>query len=192
MKQDSFLPKHGQAKALRAHGGELAKNRRKTLRPLDPKQALHVVLRSSQARGRWSMLDRKHSRHIHDFTHRLAERKGVRIYRFANVGNHVHLLVRARSRRSFQAFLRELSGGIALIVTGARKGASLRKNETGRGFWDYLAFTRIVKWGRDFDGMERYLIKNLFEAMGVPMRRLLAQGYRIVTTSADGAVPDTS
>jgi hypothetical protein len=33
-----------------------------------------------------------------------AERSGVKVYDFANVGSHLHLLVRARRRQSFQAF----------------------------------------------------------------------------------------
>lgn len=82
--------------------------------------------------------------------------------------------------------MRQLAGGIALIVTGAKKGAALTKNEADRGFWDHLAFTRIVRFGSDFEGVARYLIQNLFEAAGVPMKKLLAQGYRILTINKDG------
>jgi REP element-mobilizing transposase RayT len=119
---------------------------------------------------------------------KLSKRWGVRVYRYANVGNHIHLLIKVPSRTVWQRFLRELAGGIAIIVTGAKKGAALARNNTGRGFWDGLAFTRIVSFGRDFDGVARYVIKNLFEAMGVPMKKLLAQGYRILTISKDGII----
>lgn len=132
------------------------------------------------------MLSPKHARHIHDLTHQLARRRGVRLFRFANVGNHVHLLIQAPSRAAFQSFLRELAGAIAIIVTGAKKGNSLEANPTGRGFWDHLAFTRIVSFGRDFAGVMRYLIKNLFEAMGIPMKKLLAQGIRVISVESDG------
>ena len=132
------------------------------------------------------MLHPKHCDHIHRITEKLAKRWGVRLYRFANVGNHIHLLLKVPSRVVWQRFLRELTGGIAIIVTGAKKGTSLKKNETGRGFWDHLAFTRIVYFGRDFQNVGRYLIKNLFEAAGVPVRKFLAQGYRIITVSRDG------
>jgi hypothetical protein len=49
-------------KTRSTHGGELARGKRKTMRPLDPKQALHLVLRSSKAKGSLSMLHpiRKH------------------------------------------------------------------------------------------------------------------------------------
>ncbi|MGK5082689.1 hypothetical protein WDW37_05230 [Bdellovibrionota bacterium FG-1] len=36
--------------------------------------------------------------------------------------------------------------------------------------------------------MGRYLIKNLFEAAGIPMKKLLARGYRVCTTSKDGVI----
>ena len=84
--------------------------------------------------------------------------------------------------------MRQLAGGIAIIVTGAKKGAALARNSTGRGYWDELAFTRIVQFGRDYENMGRYLIKNLFEAAGVPMKKYLARGYRICTVSKDGVL----
>ncbi len=53
MKQQSFLPK-----LPTAHGGDLRNGRRKVARPFSHKNAIHVVLRSHRARGRWSMLAR--------------------------------------------------------------------------------------------------------------------------------------
>lgn len=57
-----------------------------------------------------------------------------------------------------------------MIVTGAKKGAVLAKNLSGRGFWDTFVF---------FENMGRYLIKNISESAGVPMKKLLEQGYKI-------------
>ena len=187
-KRDSYLPGFNSKTAAISHGGEHAQGKRKSRRPIDPKQALHVVLRSSKARGESSMLHPKHCDPIHDFVHKIAKRWGVKLYRYANVGNHIHMLIKVPSRAVWQRFLREVAGGIALIITGARKGSALTRNDSGRGFWDHLAFTRIVHFGRDFEGMKRYLIKNLFEAMGVPMKKLLAQGYRVCIIGKDGAI----
>ena len=187
-KRDSFLPGFNSKTAVISHGGDHTQGKRKTRRPIDPRQALHVVLRSSRARGELSLLHPKHCDPIHQFTHKLAKRWGVRLYRYANVGNHIHLLIKVPSRAVWQRFLRELAGGIAIIVTGARKGVALVKNDNGRGFWDGLAFTRIVHFGRDFVNMGRYLIKNLFEAAGVPMKKLLGQGLRVISVSRDGLV----
>ena len=171
-----------------AHGGAHTAGRRKLRRPIDPQQALHLVLRSSCARGSLSMLHPKHCNAIEKFTHRLAKQWGVRVYRYSNIGNHLHLLIKVPSRAVWQRFLRELAGTIAIMVTGARNGAALAKNASGRGFWDQLAFTRIVKFGRDFENVGRYVIKNLFEAAGVPVKQLLAKGFRILHISQDGRI----
>lgn len=90
---------------------------------------------------------------------RLESYFGVRVYRFAIAGNHIHLLVKAPNRKSFQGFLRKLSGSIAQLVTKARKG-----NPVGR-FWDALAFSRVISWGKDFKSVNFYIQKNLIEAL---------------------------
>ena len=146
------------------HGGETRPKRRKLARPIDPKRPLHVVLRSSRARGNWSLLHPRHKGRVYGLVESISERYDVRVYRFANVGNHVHLLVQAKSRKNFQAFLRVLSGAIAFVVTGAKKG-----NPVGR-FWDHLAYSRVVGWGKDFDRVRNYLILNLLEGFGVLKR----------------------
>jgi hypothetical protein len=178
-----------------AHGGELARGHRKGPRPFDPKQALHVVLRSSKARGGLSMLHPRHCNHIRTLVERLQRRRAVRVYGYANVGNHLHLLIRAKSRADWQAFIREFSGGVAMLVTGARKGTGLRRSHdpslpesARRGFWDGLVFTRIVGWGRDFTRVADYVSLNLWEGLGIPLRRYLARGYRCLEISEDGAV----
>ncbi|MCM2276741.1 MAG: hypothetical protein NDJ89_01535 [Oligoflexia bacterium] len=187
-KYATFLPGLNMKSLSASHGGELSPGKRKSARPIDPKQALHIVMRSSKARGELSMLHPRHCAHIHALAERLASRWGVRLYRYANVGSHLHLLVKVPSRAVCQRFLRELAGGIAIVVTGAKKGIPLRKNASDRGFWDHLVFTRIVRFGRDYENVGRYLVKNLFEGAGVPMKRLLAEGLRILTVSQNGEI----
>ena len=178
-----------------AHGGEHTQKKRKGKRPFDPKQALHVVLRSSLARGQYSMLRPSHCNHIRNLMDRLKTRWNISVYRYANVGNHLHLLIRAKSREDWQGFIREFSGGIAMIVTGAKKGNGLPRSKSKdipesakRGFWDYLVFSRIVAFGKDFKGVAEYVLKNLWEGAGVPVREILHRGYRILEISEDGAV----
>jgi REP element-mobilizing transposase RayT len=91
----------------------------------------------------------------------LASRTGVRVYEYANVGNHVHLLVRAKHRSAFQRFLRSFAGVAARLITGARRGRSV-----GR-FWDRLAYSRVVSWGREFRCVREYVIRNELEFLGV-------------------------
>ncbi|MCM2278658.1 MAG: transposase [Oligoflexia bacterium] len=178
-----------------AHGGDHAVGKRKERRPFDPKQALHVVLRSSKARGEHSLLHPRHRNHVLALVNRLKARRGIAVYRYANVGNHLHLLIRAKTRADWQGFIRELSGGIAMIVTGAKKGNALpraRRSElpesAQRGFWDGLAYSRIVSFGPDFRNVAQYVLMNLWEAAGVPLREYLDRGIRILEISEDGLV----
>jgi hypothetical protein len=55
----------------------------------------------------------------------MARRFDIRVYDFANVGSHLHLLVRCRRREAFQGFLRSFAGIVARKVTGAKR-AGLR------------------------------------------------------------------
>ena len=47
-----------------------------------------------------------------------------------------------------------------MLVTGARKG-----NPVGR-FWDQLAYSRVLTWGRQFKVLQNYIAKNTVEAFG--------------------------
>lgn len=159
------------------HGGEIRKGLRKLERPLDTKRAIHLTLRSSRARGPWSLLNPKHRFAVERRMHDAARKYGVKVYRFANVGNHLHILIKTRDRKSFQDFLREFSGRVAMMVSKARKGSPV-----GR-FWDELAYSRVVEWGRDFKNVTRYFVKNLFEAEGTYGPREKARGLGLVWLS---------
>lgn len=154
------------------HGGAIRKGRRKIARPFDPKRALHVVMRSDRARGDWSFLHPKNKGRVHALAEILATRAGVRVYRWANAGNHLHFLVKAPSREALTTYLRMLGGLLARLVTGARKGRPVGK------FWAALTYSRVVGFGREFTRVKDYLAKNTLEALGfdrqkfgaIPMR----------------------
>jgi REP element-mobilizing transposase RayT len=153
------------------HGGVVGRGRRKLERPVSTRRPMHVVLQSDRARGAWSM--RKHERGVREALRACVSRSGVRVYEFANVGSHLHLLVRARRREAFQRFLRTFAGIVARVVTGARRGRPLR----GGPFWSTLAWSRVVAWGRDYWGMRNYIFRNRIEATdGAGIRRALEHG----------------
>jgi REP element-mobilizing transposase RayT len=144
-----------------SHGGELANGRRKIARPIATKKTMHLVLRATAARGKYSMLRPVNARFVETTLEYVSRRHHVRVYEFANVGNHLHLLVRASTREGFKNFLRVLAGRIAQRVTGARKG-----KPWGGRFWDLLVFSRIVEWGRAFATARGYVFQNELEALG--------------------------
>jgi REP element-mobilizing transposase RayT len=170
MQQPLLLPRGLGAELARTeHGGALRRGRRKLERPVSTRRPMHVVLASKRAQGDWSL--RKHARSVRSTLRALAQRFGIRVYRFANVGTHLHLLVRARRREAFQAFLRSFAGIVARRVTGARRG-----RPSGR-FFSALAWSRVVSWGRDYFGVRHYVFRNAIEGNeGTAVRRALETG----------------
>lgn len=142
------------------HGGSLNKGRRKEARPLTTKRPIHVVLRASRARGPWSFLLPKNRRQVDQLVSKTSKKFGVKVSQLANSGNHLHLVVQGKRRQGLQSFLRTLPALLARKITGAKKGAP-------RGqFWDALAYTRVVTWGRELVALKRYLLRNDLEAVG--------------------------
>jgi len=168
-----FSSKIGAELRRTEHGGDFRRHRRKLERPVSTRRPMHVVLRSERARGNWSL--RRHQTKIREALRACVVRSGVRVYDFANVGSHMHLLVRARRREDFQSFLRSFAGIVARVITGARRGQPLR----GGPFWSALAWSRVVAWGRDYWGVRHYVFRNRIEATdGLAIRRALEQGSR--------------
>lgn len=153
------------------HGGDASRRGRKLERPVSTRKPMHVTLHSQRASGAWSLL--RHKNAVRNALRACSQRSGVRIYDFANVGSHLHLLVRARRREAFQAFLRSFAGIVARAVTGARRGLPIR----GGPFWNALAWSRVVTWGRDYETVRRYIFHNQIEAsQGKGIRRAYEHG----------------
>jgi REP element-mobilizing transposase RayT len=143
------------------HGGDIRKGKRKLARPFDQRRPIHLTLRSERARGDLSMLKVRRAEAIDRLVKRLAAENRIKIYQYANSGNHLHLLLHAKDHRGFKRFLRTLGALVARLVTGAKKG-----NPTGK-FWTALAWTRIVNWGRHLFNEGYYVIQNELEAEGL-------------------------
>jgi REP element-mobilizing transposase RayT len=151
------------------HGGDVRRGQRKLERPVSTRRPMHVVLASRRARGPWSL--RKHDRVVREVLRRMARRFEVRIYDFANVGTHLHLVVRARRREGFQGFLRSFAGVLTRRITGAE-----RSRPCGR-FFASLAWSRVVTWGRDYWGLRHYVFRNQIEGdRGPRIRQAFERG----------------
>jgi len=142
------------------HGGSLAKGKRKTERPFNPKKPIHVVLRSTRAKGKYSFLHLKNKTNVDSTVYDQAMKCGLTLYNYSNNGNHLHLVLRAKTQECLQKFLRSVTGVIARKVTGAKKG-----NPKGK-FWDSLVFSRVSEWGKPHENLQNYVIRNILEAAG--------------------------
>ena len=133
--------------ALIFGGSQLARGTSpKVARPLEPTLPIHLVLNAERSAMRLP----KHFARVNDIVHGVAAKRRVRIYQYANVGNHLHVLLKLPDRAAWAAFIREVSGRIARL--------------TGVG-WTSRPFTRIVRnWKSAYRTAESYVALNHFEA----------------------------
>ena len=160
------------APGRRAHGGSLSKGVRKLSRPLDRKRPVHLVFKSSSARGALSFLRPDHRLAVDRIIAKRAKQFAVKIHGKEVMSNHIHLVASFSNRTLFQNFMRTVSALIARHVTGARRGRPF-----GKRFWDDLLFSRVVSGRRDFRGLTSYLQKNQIERDIHPIARLAVEEY---------------
>jgi REP element-mobilizing transposase RayT len=135
-------------------GGGLLKGNPKTKRPLDSKLPIHLTLRAKKSVLRLP----KNFAKVTNIIHESAEKHGVKIYKFANVGNHIHLALKIPRVGSWAGFIRELTGRIALAC---------RYTKAEKGFWMFRPHTRIVRgWKKAFGIVKDYIYLNWCEAEG--------------------------
>ncbi len=183
-KQLSFF--QDTARTRKFFGGALLEGKRKSMRPLSSKEAIHFVLRSSWAMGSDSFLAQRNRSQVDRLISRFAKKFGVRIYERAINSNHIHLLLTMTNRRLYRAFIKAVSGQIASLVMNQQSflefSRSRQKSSAGDGskstkygnraqrgkdgFWEFRPFSRVVNWGRDFKMCVNYLKQNVLEAFG--------------------------
>jgi REP element-mobilizing transposase RayT len=190
MKQLSFI-----RNPRRDHGGILALGKRRSRRPLNINKPVHLVLRSDLAKGSRSLL--RNQALVLRTLEKFAKRFHICIYEKAVCGNHIHIFAKANSKRDLQNFFRVFAGQVAQGIlqkfplqkheqkafTGRRGGTPQhRKNQ--RTFWSFLLYSRIVSWGRDYQRVVNYVVRNTKEALG-----LIPYKERKPWLSSAGAVP---
>jgi REP element-mobilizing transposase RayT len=93
-----------------------------------------------------------------------AKKHGVTIYRYANVGNHLHMVIKIPARTRWSAFIRELTGRIAHKMHGFKKSEE--------NFWLQRPFTRVIRgWRKAFQTALQYVELNHLEADGFISRK---------------------
>jgi REP element-mobilizing transposase RayT len=141
-------------------------------RPISTKQAIHLVMRSEIARGSRSLL--LHAGRIEGILKKQARRHGVRLYRLANAGNHLHIVVKLERRGALAPLLRATTGLIARLVLKAERGrpaldvqkAPSAFQHRPTRFWDARPFSRLIAWGKDYLQVKDYLELNTLETKG--------------------------
>lgn len=161
-------------------GGALLKKRRfRVARPVSTKETMHLVLKSSIARGSLSFRMPFHRSKIAAIIRRSCTKFGVTLVRASNNSNHLHLHLKFGSRELYKRFVRSITGQIAMAVTGARKAKPISKLIGKKSFWDARPYTRIAHGRRGFKIVDEYVKLNQLEAEGIiPKRRERLRGVK--------------
>ena len=194
------------------YGGSLRTTRRsrETPRPLAVKKSMHVVMRSSLAKGSRSFQSGRNAKKIAELIRIHAARNHVRVFSFANVGNHIHLHIQLSYRKGYARFIRALTSAIAMHVMGWNRwtgGKARVRAQTQQGntlaqdsadsasaaspqrFWDFRPYTNVVTSWTGFLRLKDYVQINQFEAGGLPrsMACLIVKGSDVFRKAAHAA-----
>ncbi|MGE4132453.1 MAG: transposase [Bdellovibrionales bacterium] len=157
----------GLLRLIEAHPTFCLKTRkgRRDGRPLSITNSMHLVLRSSKARGPWSFKLKKNRYAIQKICQKFAHKNAVQIVSMANVGNHLHLQIQLGHRGGYKPFIRAISAAIVMTVTGVNRWTRGRI-KAGK-FWDHRPFTRIVMGYGAKLALQDYILINQLEGGGI-------------------------
>ncbi len=164
-------------------GSFLKKSHAKVARPLSTKFPMHIVLKSSQAKGSLSFLFPKNQKIVKSLLKRASSLFRIQVLEFSNNGNHLHLLIRGHRREDIKNFLRTLSALLPRYIQGRHKGLKGRigmRNHVNalnpeasedlvckNSFWDQRAFSRIVEGYKGYVVARDYVLMNHLESLGI-------------------------
>ncbi|MCC7405672.1 MAG: transposase [Bdellovibrionales bacterium] len=141
-------------------GGSHQQSHPKAKRPFSRRHLIHLILKSSQAKGSRSFLHKNNSPRVNQLVRRQARLNGIQLNDYVNVGNHLHLLIKCAHRRQLIRFVRAVTGLIPRIILNCERGNPLPKS-----FWDGRPFTKILALGRrTFLVIRKYFAKNRIQA----------------------------
>ena len=149
------------------YGGTYLKTRigRARPRPLSTTHTMHLVVRSSKARGDWSFTRKGNRQAIEAILRKFARKHGVSLLKLGIVGNHLHIHLKLWKRAAYRPFIRATTAAIAMAITGASRWRPLKKAAKDR-FWDYRPFTRVVLGSKAFKRLQEYIALNQLEGFG--------------------------
>jgi REP element-mobilizing transposase RayT len=165
-----------------AYGGVLRKKLSgRGARTLSTRFSMHLVLRSSAAKGAWSFVRPSNRHMVNQVLAKQAERSGVTILGIGNAGNHLHLRVKFSNHKQYFKFIRAVAGEIALKIKRIPNPHSRKKN-----FWDERPFSSIVATAKYVNRLTDYIKINHLEGQGFvrAFARLVVEKWR------DGSWPE--
>lgn len=126
----------------------------------------------------------------------ISKQFGIKILKFANVGNHLHLAIKLpgstmTSRRQYAKWIRLLTSRLAFHIGGSKKGLPFRDENGMRAkFWDAIPFSRVIHGRRGWDIISRYVLKNELESQGVSATVAVAMAHEMFESARALDQPD--
>ncbi len=145
-------------------------------RPRGTDRSMHVVIKSDLAKGNFNL--RRHQEKIRRLIFKIGFKRNVRVYRFVNVGNHIHMSLRLKNVSSWKGFISGITGGIASIV-------GFKKSPSQPTFWNARPFTRAVNWGSDYRQLKDYFAYNFLQTTELIPVKKTKNWRRVVSLFAD-------
>ena len=143
-------------------GTLLKKSHAKVARPLSTKHAMHLIFRSSQARGGWSFLQPYNVKLIQNIIKRQGKTFRITLLAQKNAGTYLQFVIRGKTKNEIKNFIRTISALIARYTQRVHKGSAAKKE-----FWDQRPFTRIVEGYTGLRVALGNIVQNELEALGV-------------------------
>ncbi len=167
-----------------AHGGVLRRRRAgRTRRPISTRFSMHLVLRSSFARGALSFVQPQTRHLINLLLAKHSAASGVRILGVGNAGNHLHLRVQVPHSAGYKHFVRALTGELALKL---KRLAKHKLIEIHKNFWDQRPFSSIAGTLKYQNRLADYIKINQLEGGG--FKRAFAR--LVVSRWREGSFPE--
>jgi len=150
-------------KLKKPYGGSLQTTRegRAIPRPLTTRHSMHLVLRSTKARGALSFTKPKNKKTIEAIVQKFSRKYSITIITMAIVGNHMHLQLKLKYKEHYNAFIRATTAAIAMAITKAS-----RINPMKEKFWDRRPFSRVAIGIKAFHRLKNYIAINQLEGCG--------------------------
>lgn len=126
----------------------------------------------------------------------ISHRCGVKVSKYANVGSHLHLVIKLpgramTSRRHYRTWIRLLTSRLAFEIGGSKKGSPFRDENGERAkFWDSIPFSRVIHGRRGWKIINRYVLKNEFESQGFPTEQAIAMATELFESRRALDFPD--
>ncbi|MFN7823802.1 MAG: transposase, partial [Pseudobdellovibrionaceae bacterium] len=106
-------------KIMKEFGGNLSSvGKRKGARPLVFSKPMHLVLKTSKAKGKYAFSPTDHR--LKQLIQKMGYKFGVKIYSVAQNWSHIHVVIKLPNRLAYQKFIRALTGAMVLKLKAAK------------------------------------------------------------------------